>query len=668
MRKLLLVLGVLVLGVLPLVECQGVLPPKGFFVSDSQPQAVIVVGDTACAEDVISATLLATRIADMTAQTVTQVTEVVTSETELTAFDMIPFVWADYHFLFDLSEDMLWHYDYHLEDLKDTIPGGFIPTWGRAWASRTTAINVLGDYYSMLEIRQYDGYSWWYMFHGIPRNFEHQYIKKGESRRYGKYLVTLLDVDVDELEATVALTSDTLHEEVILPIYCKDCKHVVGELFCNATDPLPSLEAADRLQNEYPGFFLNLKYFVGGPLSIPQAVSRAQWYGNGTTPATPDTYIDGEFNVPSPQPDYYLEYVRAFSASLGKDVPIRVYTTGFLTDERGQVNVFLSSDYSFENLVMYMVLFERRVESSGTPYFDVVRLISNPVYLSMRAGSTFEYSYMFSIPAAVTDPAPENMGAVVFVQDTVTKRVYQADVLDLKEKRYVHEVDIDADFDGDPREVEFAIECTKIPFLGVQGNAWARFNIYWLQDYGVLFPMCCETPFFEDGTASWDLEIEKRGDLGYILVKVCDPFDIHCLQPGDIIYGPRHLTRIEVKEITDTYVEFSFQFMRVLERETGEKRVVEPSSLVYLARDVTQEELKYKNLVLIGGPEANAYTQRLVEAGISQVPWSASRGEWELIEGAFGYGKDVLIVAGKDREATKFAARKLYYALEMYER
>ncbi|MBU7023843.1 MAG: hypothetical protein HXS40_06715, partial [Theionarchaea archaeon] len=60
--------------------------------------------------------------------------------------------------------------------------------------------------------------------------------------------------------------------------------------------------------------------------------------------------------------------------------------------------------------------------------------------------------------------------------------------------------------------------------------------------------------------------------------------------------------------------------------------------------------------------------QRLVEGGISQVLWSASRGEWELIEDAFGYGKDVLIVAGKDREATKFAARKLYYALEMYER
>ncbi|MBU6997936.1 MAG: S-layer protein [Theionarchaea archaeon] len=665
MKKLLLLLVLVFL--FPLVECQGILPPRGFFVSDSQPRAVIVVGDTACAEDVISATLLATRIADMTAQTRTQVTEVVTSETEHIAFDMVPFVWANYHFLFDLTEDVLWHYDYHLENLRDTIPGGFIPTWGRTWASRTTAINLLADYYSMLEIRQYDSSSWWYMFHGIPWNFEHQCIKKGESRKYGRYLVTVLDVDVDELEVTLALASDTMNERIILPVYCKDCKHVVGELFCNATDPLPPLEAADTLQAEYPGVFINLKYFVGGPLALPEAVTRAQWYWNATIPATPDTYIDGEFTIPTPQLDYYLEYVRAFSASMRKGVPLRVYTTGVLTHENGQVNVFLSSDYSFDTLVMYMVLFERRVQSGGTTYLNVVRMISDPVYLSMREGSTFEYSYAFSIPGVVTDPAPENMGAVVFVQDTLTRRIYQADVLDVKEKQYVYEVDVDADFDGEPSEVEFAIECTKIPFRGVQGNAWAQFNVYCLQDYGVLFPMCCDTPFFKDESASWDLEIEKRGNLGYILVKVCNPFDISCLKPGDVIYGPRHLTRIEIIEVTDTYVEFSFQFMKIQEMETGKERIVEPSSLVCLARDVTQEEFRHKNLVLVGGPAVNVHTRRLVEAGVSQILWSTSEGEWELIRDAFGFGNDVLIVAGKDRKATKFASRKLYYALEMYE-
>ncbi|MBU7014649.1 MAG: S-layer protein [Theionarchaea archaeon] len=651
-----------------MAECQGILPPKGFFVSDLQPEAIIVVGDAACAEDVISATMLATRMADMTAQARTRITEVVTSETEHIALDMIPFEWADYHVLFDLTEDTLWHYDYRLEDLRDTIPGGFIPTWGRTWASRTTPINLLGDYYSMLEIRQYDGYSWWYLFHGIPRNFEHQCIKRGESRRYGKYLVTVLDVDVDELEVTIALTSDTMDARIILPVYCKDCKHVVGELFCNATDPMPPLEAADTLQNEYPGFFVNLKYFVGGPLSIPEGVARAQWYWNATIPATPDTYIDGEFNVPTPQADYYLEFLRAFSASTRKGVPLRVYTAGFLSDEKGEVNVFLSSDYSFDSLAVTLVLFERRVECSGTTYFNVVRMISHPVYLSMREGSTFEYSYTFSIPPTISNPAPETVGAVVFVQDTVTRKIYQADVLDLKEKRNVFEIDIDADFDGEAKEVEFAIECTKIPFVGVQGNAWARFNIYWLQDYGVVFPMCCGTPFFENETASWDLEIEKRGTLGYIQVNVCDPFDIHCLEPGDVLYGPRHLTRIEVIEVTDTYVEFFFQFMRVSEMDVGKERVVEPSSLIYLAHDVTGEEVECKNLVLVGGPGVNSYTRKLVDSGVSQVLWNVSSGEWELIKDAFGYGKDVLIVAGKDREATKFAAHKLYYALEMYER
>lgn len=64
------------------------------------------------------------------------------------------------------------------------------------------------------------------------------------------------------------------------------------------------------------------------------------------------------------------------------------------------------------------------------------------------------------------------------------------------------------------------------------------------------------------------------------------------------------------------------------------------------------------NLILIGGPVANAITKYLVDQGLSTVDWEASEGDLEYIEGAFGeYG--ALIVAGKDRYATREAAKEL---------
>ncbi|MDK2982702.1 MAG: hypothetical protein PWP19_180 [Thermococcaceae archaeon] len=64
------------------------------------------------------------------------------------------------------------------------------------------------------------------------------------------------------------------------------------------------------------------------------------------------------------------------------------------------------------------------------------------------------------------------------------------------------------------------------------------------------------------------------------------------------------------------------------------------------------------NLILVGGPVANAVTAYLVEQGLSTVDWENSEGDLEYIEDAFGTF-DVLIVAGKDRYATREAAKEL---------
>ncbi|MEA1994118.1 MAG: S-layer protein, partial [Euryarchaeota archaeon] len=76
------------------------------------------------------------------------------------------------------------------------------------------------------------------------------------------------------------------------------------------------------------------------------------------------------------------------------------------------------------------------------------------------------------------------------------------------------------------------------------------------------------------------------------------------------------------------------------------------------------------NLVLVGGPGlvvcvgaepqvANTLTQDLVDQGLSTVDWKSSTGEYEYIADAFAEGKDVVVVAGADRDATGAAVESL---------
>jgi len=64
------------------------------------------------------------------------------------------------------------------------------------------------------------------------------------------------------------------------------------------------------------------------------------------------------------------------------------------------------------------------------------------------------------------------------------------------------------------------------------------------------------------------------------------------------------------------------------------------------------------NLILVGGPVANKITKWLVEQNISKVNWYNSTGDIEYLPGALG-GKDVVIVAGANRNDTRAAAEAL---------
>jgi hypothetical protein len=91
---------------------------------------------------------------------------------------------------------------------------------------------------------------------------------------------------------------------------------------------------------------------------------------------------------------------------------------------------------------------------------------------------------------------------------------------------------------------------------------------------------------------------------------------------------------------------------------------LEPEALVKLDENITTEMKQEYNLVLIGGPVANTIVQELVDLGKTTFEkWDTSEGELELIADAFADGKHVLIVAGKDRDATTMAALDLVNAL-----
>ncbi|NJE07455.1 S-layer protein [Thermococcus sp. M39] len=88
-----------------------------------------------------------------------------------------------------------------------------------------------------------------------------------------------------------------------------------------------------------------------------------------------------------------------------------------------------------------------------------------------------------------------------------------------------------------------------------------------------------------------------------------------------------------------------------------EVTVMHPTEpITYLDTEIDPENID-SNLILVGGPVANAITKYLVDNGYSTVDWYNSAGDIEYIEDYNGYG--ILIVAGKDRYATREAAKQL---------
>jgi len=90
---------------------------------------------------------------------------------------------------------------------------------------------------------------------------------------------------------------------------------------------------------------------------------------------------------------------------------------------------------------------------------------------------------------------------------------------------------------------------------------------------------------------------------------------------------------------------------------------------------VTTADKAMKNLILIGGPglvlqangkelPCNLLSKEIVDAEGSEIDWVHSLGDYEYLEDVFTVGKDVIIVAGAEREQTRNAVIKLLEDME----
>ncbi|MBU7014687.1 MAG: S-layer protein [Theionarchaea archaeon] len=142
------------------------------------------------------------------------------------------------------------------------------------------------------------------------------------------------------------------------------------------------------------------------------------------------------------------------------------------------------------------------------------------------------------------------------------------------------------------------------------------------------------------GTHSWDISGPSFEDKSYFSIEVTDvAFD--CEDGDGISYLTAFVAPVDYSRLRPTNVDETTLVQYDTELDFGQWK----SSCG-------------QNLILIGGPVANIIVRELVTEGISRVDWELSDGEWEYIKAPYGTC-DMLIVAGKDRDATRAAAKAL---------
>ncbi len=165
-------------------------------------------------------------------------------------------------------------------------------------------------------------------------------------------------------------------------------------------------------------------------------------------------------------------------------------------------------------------------------------------------------------------------------------------------------------------------------------------------------------------------------------VALCDIVEMAECLTRFVFSGPLDYFRIEMNDITwdddqdgdpDPYGigNDGLDWQTVMEVAAGTyTRVIQvdidETELVKLDIEIDSLDKQNFNLILIGGPVANQLSKELEDLGIppddgSPVDWvyTSLEGDFKLYTDPYGTGKDALMVAGADRDATRAAAERL---------
>jgi len=390
----------------------------------------------------------------------------------------------------------------------------------------------------------------------------------------------------------------------------------------------------------------------------------------------------------------------------------------FETDANGYDYMFYGTPNWF--IEEKLAVGESKEYNGWTLTVNDLNIYENKIYSTITSPDGDDYTYI-SVINTYTSNVPSNGDGDVAVSEAGANE--ENDTLAFTAQSF--EVftlcgdEPDGVIDLDQNEVLFAVKFIKT-FIGAAGNYVVEYHAYDLDDYGVLkeqiYAGPCETPIepaIKVGDLEWYFDI-MPGDAvdvddldnavalyaeGNPNFDVADALTIYDPLTGEPVCLPMLelwlATPVELaglcddeltvslndcdganyftltvtdEDHTDYMIDGDIDIYRKVALEPTVTKVykeIDPESLVKLDEVIDAEMKNTYNLVLIGGPVANALVQELVDlAKTTFEQWeNATDGDLEVIEDAYAVGKDVLIVAGSDRDATAAAALDLIAAL-----
>jgi hypothetical protein len=201
----------------------------------------------------------------------------------------------------------------------------------------------------------------------------------------------------------------------------------------------------------------------------------------------------------------------------------------------------------------------------------------------------------------------------------------------------------------------------------IEDPGWFDSNADTFYDVGALLQIC--------GEPGWPI-IELD-------IALCDTVEMAECLTRFVFSGPLDYFRIEMDDITwdddqdanpdpwDGVTNDGLDWKTVMETPSGTYTQIvqvdiDETELVKLDIEIDSLDKQNFNLILIGGPVANQLSKELEDLSIppddgSPVDWTYTslEGDFKLYTDPYGTGKDVLMVAGADRDATRAAAERL---------